>query len=207
MDKRKREGFSLVELLVTMAVTTIVLGGLIMIMGFAAHNMRITHAMVDLQDKAKDSTNHISTYVMESSNMEWDDHKKVLMVTKESVTHVTNAAGEYPEPLVTKCYYWQGQDANGKGGIYFAREDKVKDTHDPSKVTLVSKPEFLLTEDVRNFSCKVNTDDVSGRKILQLDIKLANEDASFECKKDIYMRNQEYAQTTQKPEEGGGLHG
>lgn len=204
MKKRKREGYSLVELLIAMAITTIVLGGLIALMGFGAHNMRITHSLVALQDKAKDATNHISTYTMESSDIEWDDMKKVLVVTKESVSQEVDAVGNYPAPVVERCYYWKGKNANGVGGIYFAKQDKVKDPADATKVNLVSKPEFLLVDDIKDFSCEVATDDATGKKVLHMEMKLANDDTEFECKKDVYLRNQKSAEATHNPSKGGG---
>lgn len=207
MDKRKREGYSLVELLIAMAITTIVLGGLITLLGFGARNMRITHSLVALQEKAKDATNHISTYTMESSDIAWDDTKKVLLVTKESVSQEVDAEGNYPAPDVEKCFYWKGKDANGVGGIYFAKWDKVKDPGDATKVNLVSKPEFLLVDDIQDFHCKVTADDVTGKKVLHLEMKLANVDTEFECKKDVFMRNQKSAEAKNNPSGGGGSNG
>lgn len=82
MDKRIREGYSLVEMMIAMAITAIVITGLIALLSYGSRNMRITQTMTALQNQAKDASNHLSSYVMEASKTEWDDDKKVLIITK-----------------------------------------------------------------------------------------------------------------------------
>ena len=203
MKDKEREGYSLVELLIAMAITSIVLSTLLILLSFGSHNMRITHSMVALQDQAKDAVNHISTYTMEASDIEWNDEKGFLVVTKESVPQEVDSEGNYPAPVVEKCFYWKGQE-NGVGGIYFAKWDKVKDASDVTKVNLVSKPEFLLVDHIQDFSCKVKADKATGKKILHVEMKLNDNNTEFECKKDVYMRNQKSAKETNNPSKGGG---
>lgn len=202
--KSKREGYSLVELLIAMAITTIVLGGLITMIGFGTHNMRLAHALVALQNQAKDAMNHMSTYTMEASDIEWDDTKKILVVTKESVSQEKNEEGKYPDPVVERCYYWTGKNSDGVGGIYFAKGDKVQDPNDATKVKLEEKEQFLLADDIQGVDCKIRTDGSTGKKVLHIEMKFADEDAEFVAKKDVYMRNQKSIDVTHNPNEGGG---
>lgn len=189
MRKGKREGYSLVELLVAMAVSAIVLSTLIALLSYGAHNMRRAHELAALQNQSKDASNHISSYVMEASDVEWDDTKKVLTVIKETVPQEKDVDGTYPEKVTEKCYYWLGKDAEGIGGIYFAKHSKVADPSDASKVVLTSKTDYLLTDDIQSFSCEVKKDNKTKKEMLHFELELQKNDTKFQCKKDIYLRN------------------
>lgn len=196
MKKSKRSGYSLVELMIAMAISTIVLAGLLALLGYGTHNMRVAQALVALQNRAKDATNHISTYIMEASEIEWDDHNKILTVTKKSVPQEIkqepSGVWKYPDPVVEKCYYWKG---TGKDAIYFAKHDKVLDPSDNTKVILTPKQEFLLADDIQEFDCEIQEDKNTGKKVLHLEIKLSDSITEFTCKKDVYMRNQASLET------------
>ena len=75
MKGKVRAGYSLIELMISMAISAIVLTAIIGLIGFATRNMRITQTSVDLQNQAKETLNHMTTYVMEGSHVEWDDNK------------------------------------------------------------------------------------------------------------------------------------
>lgn len=188
----ERKGYSLVELMIAMTITVFVLAGLLALLGYGTHNMRITQSVVALQNKAKDATNHISTYTMEASEIVWDEDEEILIVTKKDIVQEQNVDGTYPDPKVETYYYWKDQDADHIGGIYFARRDKVIDPSDATKVILNAAPDFLLVDDIEDFKCEVEENDDTGKKILHLQLKLKNQldEAEFECKKDVYMRNQ-----------------
>lgn len=192
MKRIKREGYSLIELMIAMTLSVFVLAGLIALLGYGTQNMRITQSVTALQNKAKDATNHISAYTMEASDIYWDEDKKILAVTKKDIPQEQNADGTYPDPKVETYYYWKGQDADHVGGIYFARREKVVDPSDASKVTLVSEPKYLLTDDIEDFQCEIEENKDTKKKILHMQLMLKDklEDAEFECKKDVYMRNQ-----------------
>lgn len=187
----ERKGYSLVELMIAMTITVFVLAGLLALLGYGTHNMRITQSVVALQNKAKDATNHISTYTMEASEIVWDEDEEILIVTKKDIVQ-EQKDGTYPDPKVETYYYWKDQDADHIGGIYFARRDKVIDPSDATKVILNAAPDFLLVDDIEDFKCEVEENDDTGKKILHLQLKLKNQldEAEFECKKDVYMRNQ-----------------
>ena len=83
MKGKVRAGYSLIELMIAMAISAIVLTAIIGLIGFATRNMRITQTSVDLQNQAKETLNHMTTYVMEGSRVEWDDNKKRLTITND----------------------------------------------------------------------------------------------------------------------------
>lgn len=69
MIKKNKEGFSLIELMIAMAVTVIVMAGIITLIAYSTRSMNLTQARAALQDQAKDSVNHISTRVMEGNTV------------------------------------------------------------------------------------------------------------------------------------------
>lgn len=165
----------MVELMITMAITSIVIGGLIILLSFGAHNMKLTQARVALQNQAKDAMNHISTYAMEASDIQWNDGTDVLTIVKDKIGLDNNVES------TERFLYWK----SGMG-IYFARESEV----DPAALTADKK--HLLLDDVKEFVCELRENADTGRKILHIKLKLKNEfdDADFICEKDVYMRNQ-----------------
>ena len=55
MKGKVRAGYSLIELMIAMAISAIVLTAIIGLIGFATRNMRITQTSVDLQNQAKET--------------------------------------------------------------------------------------------------------------------------------------------------------
>ena len=53
MKQKSKEGFSLVEMLIALAASSIVMLAIMMIMGFCTSTMRRTQQRVDLQEQAK----------------------------------------------------------------------------------------------------------------------------------------------------------
>lgn len=172
--KKARNGYSLMELMIAIAISSFVLVGIIGLIGFGTKNMRLTQAQVDLQNQAKDATNHISTYVMEGNSVLWNEASKTLTVTKQKI-----GTNNLPEDFEWS-YYWKKDD-----GIYFAKGTPSE----PADLTADKK--HLLLDKVTDFTCEEKKNEDSGKKYLHVTLKLADEDiAEFECSKDIMMRNQ-----------------
>lgn len=208
MSRWKREGYSLVELMIAMALTAIVLVGLMALFSYGTHNMRITQAMVALQNQAKDATNHISTYAMEANDIEWYADKGVLRIKKPVLSNDGGAGGAVtPSPATGSskvetetCYYWMAKNGD-EGAICFAKKKTAEITdeeEDIDNLPSVIDQQYLLVDDIyedsgegiKGFECEVKENDTTGKKVLHVEINLKNDRAKFQCKKDIYMRNQ-----------------
>lgn len=173
MKEWNKEGFSMVEMLIAMAISSIVMISVIALLGYGTHNMNLTQAKVALQDQAKDATNHISSYVTEASNITWDDTGKILTVQKDSIgIDGTVSATE-------NLLYWHKDN-----GLYFARESEV----DPAALT--ADKNHLLADHVESFTCTPNVNADTGNKLLHIEIKMKDDVSEFTCTKDVYMRNQ-----------------
>ena len=175
MKAKVRVGYSLIEMMIAIAISAVVLTTIISLIGFATRNMRITQTSVDLQNQAKEAMNHLTTYVMEGSHVEWDKDKKRLTITKDKI-----GIDRKTESSLSS-YYWLDGNA-----IYFA-----KDTED-KKAVLTSDKKHLLLDHVEEFLCEKTEDKEKKQKeILHISLQLKNEDmAEFTCDKDVMLRNQ-----------------
>ncbi len=175
MKGKVRAGYSLIELMIAMAISVIVLTAIIGLIGFATRNMRITQTSVDLQNQAKETLNHMTTYVMEGSRVEWDDNKKQLTITKDKI------GADHKTESSLASYYWQDGNA-----VYFAKDTETK------KAVLASDKKHLLLDHVKDFTCEKKEDKEKKQKdILHILLQLKNEDmAEFTCDKEVVMRNQ-----------------
>lgn len=173
LNRMNKEGFSMIELLIAIAISTIVMGCVITLMGYASHSMNMTQARIALQEQAKDVTNHISGYAMEAGEATWDDAKHLLQIKKETIG--VDGSVESTEEYL---YWFMGHE------IYFANAASV----DPTALT--ADKTHLLAEDVEDIECKITTNDDTKKKLLQVVIKMKDDTSDFTCTKDIYMRNQ-----------------
>jgi prepilin-type N-terminal cleavage/methylation domain-containing protein len=180
----KREGYSLVELMIATAISVIVLAGLITLLAYGVHSMSMTQTRVALQNEAKDAINHISAYVMEACDVEWNEPSgdlSVLTVVKE-LSETDAVTGERKKEY---DYYWAAKDAEDNGSIYFQKSESPVASGD-----LSTDKKHLLLEHVQSFSCEKKENSDTGKQVVHVEIGMADEDAEFACKKDIYMRNQ-----------------
>lgn len=173
LNRMNKEGFSMIELLIAIGISTLVMGCVIALMGYASHSMNMTQARIALQEQAKDVTNHISSYAMEAKEVTWDDTRHLLQVKKENI----GVDGEVAS--TEEFLYWLiGHE------IYFANAAAV----DPAALT--ADKTHLLAEDVQDLKCEITTNDDTEKKLLQVVIEMKDDTSEFTCTKDIYMRNQ-----------------
>ena len=65
--RRSREGFSLIEMIIAIAIVAIVMSGVLLLLSYATGMMRRTNNQVSLQNQSKDAMLHITTHVQEAS--------------------------------------------------------------------------------------------------------------------------------------------
>lgn len=202
--RRDKEGFSLVELMIALAMTAIVMLIVIGLMGFGVRNLTITRAEVSLQQEAEDAAKHMTSYAMEGSRIHLDTANKKLQIDKDTVD---------PTGAVTATdswLYWQVDDK-----IYFGKigTDPGVDpiaSASPSTVpsaapsTAPSAPpsaapsagpssidDYLLAEHVKSFSCEVVEDAVTKKKAVRVIVNMEGSESTFDYHKQVFLRNQE----------------
>ena len=180
VKQNMKDGFSLVELMIALAISSIVLVGVISIIAYGTNNMNLTKARVALQDQAKDAMNHISAYTMEASKVDWYDSKNVLLVTKDVVQNVgTDETITTTDPN-NQYVYWIADNK-----LFFACvTDPGIDVNN-----LQADQKHLLATDVATFVCKEEKSVSKAEKYLHVQLRLRDEKSEFNCEKDISLRN------------------
>lgn len=178
----------MVELMIAIAVSSTVMLAVIALLGYGSRSLNLTQAKVALQDQAKDAINHISSYCMEASEVEWDTGHKVLTVKKDKIKNEGEAEAKV-ESVDTYLYWFQGE------AVYFASlaDLAAAEGVEPSEFSfssLTADKKHLLADKVKNFECEITEDEKTKRKILHVQMKMKDEISEFSCEKDIFMRNQ-----------------
>ena len=180
-----KEGFSLVELMIAIAISSIVLSGVVALIAYSTNSMGQTKARVALQDQAKDAMNHISAYVMEGNEISWDETgttgaSKVLKVTKKPVVNVGTAHAYSLVDPDNIFIYWLIDD-----DLYFGRQSDA----DIDLTALVANKKHLLATDVLIFDCSEEKSTSDGDEYLHVRLKFKDDKSEFDCEKDISLRN------------------
>ena len=78
--KLNNKGFSLVELMLAVVISTVVFGAITALIAFSSRSMRDTNARVEIQNQAKDALNHIESYSLEAERAYWDKLERILIL-------------------------------------------------------------------------------------------------------------------------------
>lgn len=198
--KLNNKGFSLVEVLIAVAISTIVFGAITAMMIFATNSMRDTNDKIALQNQAKDAINHIESYCMEAEEASWEPggvsnalvvFEKRKDVKKECTTEDGTIEADKVENLETYAYvYWlmdnDGDDSNGKC-LYFGKCSKDGNI---TLGTLKSDDIYLLADGVESFECKVDKNKESEKRQVSIKLELKNKRGEYSSSKTVYLRNQ-----------------
>ena len=76
--KLNNKGFSLVEVLIAVAVSTIVFGAITALIVFASNSSRQTNARITLQNEAKDAVNHMEALYHRSAVCRMGQHERCI---------------------------------------------------------------------------------------------------------------------------------
>ena len=171
--KLNNKGFSLVELLIALAVSAVVMATILALWAYAANRMAETNQRVILQDEAKDVMNHITNVVQEGSSAEWKKDGGVSYLV------VKNDSDGVPSNRKETVYWHIGKK------MYFASTDVV------SVDSLSADDTHLLGENIEEFKCEIIKNDESKTKYIKVSIDMDSGDmATMGCSDNIYLRNQ-----------------
>lgn len=207
--KLDNKGFSLVEIMLAVVVSTIVLGALTAMIVFASRSSRETNERIELQNQVKDALNHIDSYCMEAEYIKWQkiDDANVLMVFQKradvekiiSPVSADEIQADQVGTLESDVYaYWffdDGDPSTGKN-LYFGKCSKTGDVDlsalkpDDSEVNQKSNQVYLLADNVTDFDCEVGKNESSGKYTINVEIKAIENKFEYSSSKMIYLRNQ-----------------
>lgn len=182
------EGFSLVEMLIAVAVSAIVMTALLALLGYTMRSTSQTQARVAIQNEAKDAVNHMVSHTIEGNHVTWKDSQNLMVIeSDEEVDETDMTTGAIVTKLKKRETYYYYLSGNN---LYF-KNVSGGDT------SLTADKKHLLCEDVESFSAKPDAADGSA---IHIELKLNKDMASeyvFECKQDVHIRNKC---------KGGGVH-
>ena len=188
--KLNNKGFSLVELMIAIMISTIVLGSVTALIIFSSNSTRMTNAKVNLQNQAKDAFNHIESYCLEAVDASWNNSSRTLLLysNKEHAKAVSSGAVSLSEisSFDSNTYaYWFAGDK-----IYFGKCSSTDPEALVDASALPSDDVYLLADKVEDFNCKIEKNEKSGKYTIKFDIIFKDEVSEYHCEKLVYYRNQ-----------------
>lgn len=197
--KFNNKGFTLVEVLLAVAISTIVFGAITTLMVYASRSSKLTNEKITLQEEVKDAMNHIESYCMEAeaaSHLTIDGSEVLVLYQRRTdLDEVTPASGGAVQVSKIKdigkpgsaeesyayAYWWKGNS------IYFG---KCSYGGDIDLNSLTEAKEFLLANNVTKFTCDVNQNPKSKKYSVGLGIEGTMNSSKYSSDRTIYIRNQ-----------------
>ena len=216
--KLNNKGFSLVEVLVAVAVSTIVFGAITALIVFASNSSRQTNARITLQNEAKDAVNHMESYVIEAQSAAWDSTSNVLVLIKDSEDAKSIKTGNHTlGDIASKVNifntekktfaYWYNKTEKK---LFFS-ECKTNaslpvgmaDYRVDLSASLPTDDMYLLADNVEDFTCSIHKDctslihknlihknDISDKYTMDFSVKFKDDVSEYSIDKCVYLRNQ-----------------
>lgn len=198
--KLNDKGFTLVEVLLAVAVSTIVFGALTAMIIFASRSTKLTNERITIQEEVRDAMNHIQGYCMEAETAAWQDislpggaSTKALIVFqyRDDVKAVTAAVSDgaitvkpdQVETLTSYAYvYWYTG-----GRLYFG---KCSDGGDIKLTDLKQENRYLLADHITDFTCDVHKNKTSGKYTIDIKVDGQINNSQYSSNETVYLRNQ-----------------
>lgn len=181
-------GFSLVELIVGIAIAAIVSGMVLSIVQFSSNSFRSTTAEESAQQQAQTITSQINDYVMNTKGAVCYYVEDLMVSNDQNYEDITPGATNDLDAVVTKKILLY--DKVG-ASIKETRIEwnKTNQTLFADLDTADSKPAVLLARNVSDFS--VDLKDAFTHKKIELQIKIINDEKTYGVdRKTINLRNQ-----------------
>lgn len=205
MIKDDNKGFTLVELMIGIAIASAVMVGLIVLISSSSKSFSTTSQEVNLQIEAQTTMNSISDMLIEATTVKVYPHgtlgdKIVLITAADSVTENVGGASQVNTKDVVhviindvseqKLYYTK-KVANPTGGTSFDVNDSAQASAAADSILGLSgdnKEEYLFGNYVQSFDVEP-PDDTARIKVVKVKIKFKVGSKEYEVRNDIKLRN------------------
>lgn len=207
--KLNNKGFSLLEIMLAILVSTLVLGAITAMISFASQSSRETHERVELQNQVKDALNHIESYCMEAEDVKWQkvgsanvlimfqrraDSKKIISPATDSAVKA-NEVATLDSDVYAYWFFDDGDSSKGKN-LYFGKCSKTGEVDltalkpDSSASNEKDNRIYLLADNITDFDCEVVKNEESGKYNVNIELKAKENKVDYGSGKTIYLRNQ-----------------
>ncbi len=127
-----REGFSLIELIIAIAIVGIVMSGVLLLITYATNSMRRTNNQVTIQNQAKDALTHISTHLQEATAAKfYDDGAKQVLIAVRARDYETAEPTNIDVDIYWTGNYQETPTSDTENVIYYVQWNYPKDGWDP----------------------------------------------------------------------------
>lgn len=190
MHRKNQEGFTLVELVISMAMFSVVMLAVIMFLTTGTRSYGNSRSELNLQMESQMLLNQIRDITYSSNYAKYDStHKALILYDVDKVPAPTPSAGATAAPVSSAS---PAPTKTAKVAIVYLLDDKLylrKDL-DPTAVdpaalttTCVAMDDFLFSRYMEDFEAKINKNDV------QLTIKMKNGKSKYVLNEGITIRN------------------
>lgn len=201
--KLNNKGFSLVELMLAIVISTVVFGVVTGLIAFSSRSMRDTEARIAIQNQAKDAMNHMESYALESERAYWDDSEKLLILftdekqAKEMIKGLESGSKTLADvknmASDSYAYWFKNDDGNPAIGgdycVYFGQcSSKSSSGATPAPAASLAPGATAVPAPAASFDPAVQLVDVSALSTVNAnesklrDYLLAEDVKSFSCK-------------------------
>ena len=201
--KLNNKGFSLVEILVAVAISTIVFGAITALIIFASNSSQKTNARVTLQNEAKDAVNHMEAYIIEAQSVVWDSTNNALVLIKDSedakniatgIESLSNIGPKISVFSTSKKTFAYWYDASSKklffGECRTMTSDQTNTVDLSAGGALPTDNMYLLADHVEDFTCKLVKNPKSGKYTVNFTVDFKDNVSEYSLDKCVYLRNQ-----------------
>ena len=174
--QKDNRGITLIELIIAIAISTIIVGAATFLLSTAQKNYSSASASIDLQSEAQILMEQMGTWIMEGNRVEVNDAKDKLTVYQipRKVTTVRPKGAEALKTDTTKRVFWLSDKRNGKTMLYMKKFEGIADPDSDS--TDVSDSDVILDncigEYVTGFSVEASSAKTSDKKISSVKVKI-----------------------------------
>ena len=136
--QKDNRGITLIELIIAIAISTIIVGAATFLLSTAQKNYSSASASVDLQSEAQILMEQMGTWIMEGNRVDVNatgDKLTVYQIPRKVTTNRPTGA-EALKTDASKRVFWLSNKLNGKTMLYMKKFDGIADPdHDTTDVT------------------------------------------------------------------------
>ena len=185
MKRLNNAGLSLVELLIAMAISSIVIVSLAFILTSTTRQYDYVENDTTLQSEAQIIMNHISDKALEGNNVSYDASKQLLTVYHTNLPDTPGGSAAFGR----RELIWYKQDINKM--YLFIADTETELTAAETVINNNMNPVFdnLMGEYVTEFTCEgADETGLTGTKV-KVKIKLERNGMEYELEDEIALRN------------------
>ena len=170
--QKDNRGITLIELIIAIAISTIIVGAATFLLSTAQKNYSSASATIDLQSEAQILMEQMGTWIMQGNRVEVNaagDKLTVYQIPRKVTTNRPTGA-EALKTDTTKRVFWLSDKFNGKTMLYMKKFDGIADPdHDTTDVTdFDATLDNCIGEYVTGFTVAKSTSDAKVTITLEL---------------------------------------